>query len=69
MLKLRKNKDDAEQEETTASASEQLLNKENKGLQSEIKKEDVSIDEKTLETMTDEEKRMLAQILEKLKEK
>ena len=62
-------KDDAEQEETTASASEQLLNKENKGLQSEIKKEDVSIDEKTLETMTDEEKRMLAQILEKLKEK
>lgn len=73
MFKVDKNtssiKDDAEQEETTASASEQLLNEENKGLQSEIKKEDVSIDEKTLETMTDEEKRMLAQILEKLKEK
>ena len=32
-------------------------------------KEDVSIDEKALENMTDEEKRMLAQLLEKIKEK
>lgn len=63
-------KDDAEKKEITDSASEEPLNEENEEeLQTEIKKEDVSIDEKALENMTDEEKRMLAQLLEKIKEK